>query len=129
MFVNVIQLFLPLFGLAVSAAIAFGASYLRQRTKNEIFGRAVTAVENVVRATVLEAQQTMVDELKEKGNGKLTDGEQLQVKNEVLKAVRSRLSEETLRELQGVTADVEEYLSSLIEAYVYRNKMLPVGKS
>lgn len=129
MFVNVIQLFLPLFGLAVSAAIAFGASYLRQRTKNEIFGRAVTAVENVVRATVLEAQQTMVDELKEKGNGKLTDGEQLQVKNEVLKAVRSRLSEETLRELQGVTADVEGYLSSLIEASVYRNKMLPVGKS
>ena len=78
----------------------------------------------MVRAAVLEAQQTVVDNLKERNGGKLTDEEKEWIKSSVLSAVKDRLTKETLRELQGITADLEGYLSSLIESHVHVNKEL-----
>jgi len=121
LFVEVTKLVLPLMAIAVSAAVAFAADYLRQRSKNEVANRVINSVENVVRAAVLEAQQTVVDSLKERNGGKLKDEEKEQIKSDVLKAVKARLTKETLKELQEVTADLEGYLSSLIESCVYLN--------
>lgn len=125
MLLEITKLLLPLGGLVVTAAIALGAQYLRERSRSEVFSRAILSVESVVKATVLEAQQTIVDGLKEAGAGKLTDSEKAQVKSNVLEAVKDRLIKETVKELQGVTADLEGYLSGLIESHVYSNK---VGK-
>ena len=46
-------------------------------------------------------------------------------------AVKARLTDQTLKELQGITSDLEGCLSSLIESHVYINKELQgvVGKS
>ncbi len=122
--VEIAKLVLPLLALLVSAAVAFAAEYLRQRSKNDVANRAISSVENVVRAAVLEAQQTVVDNLKERNGGKLTDEEKEWIKSSVLSAVKDRLTKETLRELQGITADLEGYLSSLIESHVHVNKEL-----
>lgn len=122
LFVEVTKLLLPLIAIAVSAAVAYAAEYLRQRSKNEVANRAINSIENVVRAAVLEAQQTVVDSLKERNGGKLTDEEKEQIKSDVLKAVKTRLTKEALKELQGITADLEGYLASLIESYVYVHK-------
>jgi len=118
------KLILPLVGLLVSIGVAYAAQYLRQRSKNEVINRVITSTANVVQATVLEAQQTVVDGLKKKNGGKLTEAEKEKIKSDVLKSVKARLTDRTLKELQGVTADLEGYLSSLIESHVYINKDL-----
>ena len=50
LFVEVTKLLLPLIAIAVSAAVAYAAEYLRQRSKNEVANRAINSIENVVRA-------------------------------------------------------------------------------
>ncbi len=117
------KLLLPVAAVLVSAALGFGAEFLRQKTKNEIAGRAISSVESVVKAAVLEAQQTVVESLKERNGGKLTEEEKGWIKSKVLKVVKDRLTSETLKELKGITSDLEGYLSSLIESYVYGNRL------
>ena len=117
------KLLLPVAAVLVSAALGFGAEFLRQKTKNEIAGRAISSVESVVKAAVLEAQQTVVESLKERSGGKLTEEEKGWIKSKVLKVVKDRLTSETLKELKGITSDLEGYLSSLIESYVYGNRL------
>ena len=123
-YVEVGKLVSPLIAIAVSAAVAFAAEYLRQKSKNEVVDRAISSVEIVVRAAVLEAQQTVVDNLKEQNGGKLNDEDKERIKSDVLKAVKERLTRETLKQLEGVTSDLEGYLSGLIESYVHVNKHL-----
>ncbi|HHU61728.1 MAG TPA: hypothetical protein GXZ55_07205 [Natronincola sp.] len=128
LFVELTKLLLPIAALLVTAAIGLGAKLLREKAKNEIFGRAVTTAEKVVKAAVLEAQQTVVDSLKERNGGKLTDDEKKWIKDKVLNSVKQRITTETAKELQSITADLEGYLSDLIEAQVYGNKALMPGK-
>lgn len=123
--VEVTKLLLPLIALAISAALALAARYLREKTKNEVANRAISAVENIVRSAVLEAKQTIVDSLKEQNGGKLTDEDKEEIKTRVLKAIKARLTDETLKELKWITQDIEGYLSSLIESYVHIHKDLP----
>ncbi len=122
LFVEITKLVLPLIAILISAAVGFAGEYLRQRSKNEVANRAINSVENVVRAAVLEAQHTVVENLKERNGGKLTEEEKVQIKSSVLGAVKARLTDQTLKELQGITCDLEGYLSSLIESHVYINK-------
>ena len=77
LFVEITKLVLPLIAVLVSAAVGFAADYLCQRSKNEVANRAINSVENLVRAAVLEAQQTVVDNLKERNGGKLTEEEKV----------------------------------------------------
>jgi len=128
LFVELTKLLLPLAALLVSTALGLGAKLLREKVKNEAFGRAIISVENVVKAAVLEAQQTIVENLKERNGGKLTDDEKIWIKDKVMKAVKERLTSETIKELQGITSDLEGFLSSLIETQVYGNKQLAPGK-
>jgi hypothetical protein len=121
-FVEVSKILLPLISLLVTALVAFGAEYLRQRSKSAILDRAITSVESVVKSAVLEVQQTVVDGLKERNGGKLSEEEIEQIKHDVLQSVRARLTTETMKELQGVTSDIEAYLISMIEAYVHVHK-------
>lgn len=113
---------LPIVGIILSAGLTYSAQFLRQRIKSEAANRAISSVENIVQAAVLEAQQTVVDNLKELNGGKLTDEEKVQIKSSVLAAVKARLTEETINELRGITADVEGYLTSLIESHVHIHK-------
>ena len=113
---------LPIVGIILSAGLTYSAQFLRQRIKGEAANRAISSVENIVQAAVLEAQQTVVDNLKELNGGKLTDEEKEQIKSSVLAAVKARLTEETINELRGITADVEGYLTSLIESHVHIHK-------
>lgn len=122
LFVEITKLVLPLIAILISAAVGFAGEYLRQRSKNEVANRAINSVENVVRAAVLEAQHTVVENLKERNGGKLTEEEKVQIKSSVLGAVKARLTDQTLKELQGITCDLEGYLSSHIESHVYINK-------
>ena len=110
-FVEVAKLLLPLIGLLISFLVAFGAEYLRQRAKNQVVARAIEAVEGIVKGAVLEAQQTIVEDLKAANGGKLTEGDKRRIKENVLKAIKSRL-----------TQDLEAYLIGLLESYVYMNK-------
>ena len=48
----------------------------------------------------------------------------MQIKSSELAAVKARLTEETINELRGITADVEGYLTSLIESHVHIHKEL-----
>lgn len=121
-FVEVAKLLLPLIGLLISFLVAFGAEYLRQRAKNQVVARAIEAVEGIVKGAVLEAQQTIVEDLKAANGGKLTEGDKRRIKENVLKAIKSRLTQDTIKELQGITQDLEAYLIGLLESYVYMNK-------
>ncbi|HOL24606.1 MAG: hypothetical protein ACOX4N_05975 [Dethiobacteraceae bacterium] len=120
--VELTKLVLPFVGVMLSFAVAYGAEFFRQKSKSEVANRAINSVENIVQAAVLEAQQTVVDNLKELNGGKLTDEEKVQIKSSVLAAVKARLTEETINELRGITADVEGYLTSLIESHVHIHK-------
>ena len=121
-FLELAKLILPVGALVVSVALAYVADLMRQKSKSEVANRAISSVENIVQAAVLEAQQTVVDNLKELNGGKLTDEEKVQIKSSVLAAVKARLTEETINELRGITADVEGYLTSLIESRVHIHK-------
>ena len=75
LFVELTKLLLPVVALLVCTALGFGANLLRQKTKNEAVERAIGSVESIVKSAVLEAQQTVVDNLKERNGGKLTEEE------------------------------------------------------
>ena len=88
--VELTKLLLPIGALLLTAAIGLGANYLREKAKNEVFGRAISSTERIVKAAVLEAQQTVVDSLKERNGGKLTDDEKKWIKDKVLASVKQR---------------------------------------
>lgn len=128
LFIEITKLLLPVAALLVSAALGLGAKLLREKLKSEVAIRAIVSVEKVVKSAVLEAQQTLVIDLKERNGGKLTVDEKIWIKERVLGAVKDRITSETLNELKGITADLEGYLTGLIEAQVYGNKVLATGK-
>jgi hypothetical protein len=59
---------LPIVGIILSAGLTYSAQFLRQRIKSEVANRAISSVENIVQAAVLEAQQTVVDNLNVNGH-------------------------------------------------------------
>ena len=123
--IEIMKLFLPLVALLISAGLALASKYLREKTKNEIANRAITSLENIIRSAVLEAKQTIADNLKEANDGKLRDEDKKRIKESVLNAVKSRLTSETLKELEWITNDIEGYLSSLIESHVHLYNTIP----
>lgn len=127
--VELTKLVLPFVGVMLSFAVAYGAEFFRQKSKSEVANRAINSVENIVQAAVLEAQQTVVDNLKELNGGKLTDEEKVQIKSSVLAAVKARLTEETINELRGITADVEGYLTSCPVSIFTKNSVVLLGES
>lgn len=121
-FLEVAKAVLPFVGMAVTAAVATGAEYIRQRARSEIVRRAMDSARHVTKAAVLEAQQTAVVPLKESNGGNLTESEAEAIKQDVIDAVHERLAEETKKQLALVIDDLEGYFGSLIERYIYEHK-------
>ena len=67
-FLELAKLILPVGALVVSVALAYVADLMRQKSKSEVANRAISSVENIVQAAVLEAQQTVVDNLNVNGH-------------------------------------------------------------
>ena len=107
-------------GLVISVGIPLLFTVIRKKVKDEKLNRLLSRVENIVRKVVILVDQTYVDALKEEG---LFDKEAQKAAFEMCKEkVLEMLNEETVTALAETFADYEEWIRTLIEAYVRENK-------
>lgn len=108
-------------GLAITVGIPFLFTLLRKKIKDEKLARLLTRVENIVKQTVILINQTYVDALKEEG---LFDKEAQKAAFEMCKEkVLAMLNDETIVAIAETFGDYEEWIRTLIEAYVRENKL------
>ena len=108
-------------GLVITVGIPFLFTLLRKKVKDEKLARLLTRVENIVKQTVILVNQTYVDALKEEG---LFDKEAQKAAFEMCKEkVLAMLNDETIVAVTETFGDYEEWIRTLIEAYVRENKL------
>lgn len=108
-------------GLVITVGIPFLFTLLRKKVKDEKLARLLTRVENIVKQTVILINQTYVDALKEEG---LFDKEAQKAAFEMCKEkVLAMLNEESIKAIAETFGDFDEWIRTLIEAYVRENKM------
>ena len=101
-------------GVLILIAFSFkgimkGIEYLKENTENEEFKKAITILENIVSNTVVAANQTYVDKLKEEG------GFDKRAQEEIFNADTKDLLDETIE-------NVDIFINDLIEKEVRKNK-------
>lgn len=108
-------------GLVISVGIPLLFTVIRNKVKDEKLNRLLSRVELIVSKAVILVDQTYVDALKEEG---LFDKEAQKAAFEMCKEkVLEMLNEETIKALAETFADYEEWIRTLIEAYVRENKL------
>ena len=108
-------------GLAITVGIPFLFTLLRKKIKDEKLARLISRVENIVSKTVILINQTYVDALKEEG---LFDKEAQKAAFEMCKEkVLAMLNDEAIVAIAETFGDYEEWIRTLIEAYVRENKL------
>lgn len=108
-------------GLVITVGIPFLFTLLRKKIKDEKLARLLTRVENIVKQTVILINQTYVDALKEEG---LFDKEAQKAAFEMCKEkVLAMLNDEAIVAIAETFGDYEEWIRTLIEAYVRENKL------
>ena len=108
-------------GLVITVGIPFLFSLLRKKIKDEKLARLLSRVENIVKQTVILINQTYVDALKEEG---LFDKEAQKAAFEMcMEKVLTMLNDEAIVAIAETFGDYEEWLRTLIEAYVRENKL------
>lgn len=108
-------------GLAITVGIPFLFTLLRKKIKDEKLARLISRVENIVSKTVILVNQTYVDALKEEG---LFDKEAQKAAFEMCKEkVLAMLNDEAIVAIAETFGDYEEWIRTLIEAYVRENKL------
>lgn len=108
-------------GLVITVGIPFLFTLLRKKVKDEKIARLLTRVENIVKQTVILINQTYVDALKEEG---LFDKEAQKAAFEMCKEkVLATLNDEAIVAIAETFGDYEEWIRTLIEAYVRENKL------
>lgn len=112
-------------GVLILIAFSFkgimkGIEYLKENTENEEFKKAITILENIVSNTVVAANQTYVDELKEKGG--FTKEAQEEIFNGVKERVLDQLNANTKDLLDATIENVDIFINDLIEKEVRKNK-------
>lgn len=108
-------------GLVITVGIPFLFTLLRKKIKDEKLARLLSRVENIVKQTVILINQTYVDALKEEG---LFDKEAQKAAFEMCKEkVLAMLNDEAIVAIAETFGDYEEWLRTLIEAYVRENKL------
>lgn len=100
--------------------IAYGANYLRKRSKNETIDKYITMLENTITDCVIATNQTFVQELKE--NGKFTKEAQAIALQKTYDNVMRILSDEAKKYLAEVYGDLQAKVLESIEASVKANK-------
>ena len=108
-------------GLVITVGIPFLFTLLRKKVKDEKLARLLSRVENIVKQTVILINQTYVDALKEEG---LFDKEAQKAAFEMcMEKVLAMLNDEAIVAIAETFGDYEEWLRTLIEAYVRENKL------
>ena len=108
-------------GLVITVGIPLLFTLLRKKVKDEKIARLLTRVENIVKQTVILINQTYVDALKEEG---LFDKEAQKAAFEMCKEkVLAMLNDESIVAIAETFGDYEEWIRTLIEAYVRENKL------
>ena len=108
-------------GLVITVGIPFLFTLLRKKVKDEKLARVISRVENIVKQTVILINQTYVDALKEEG---LFDKEAQKAAFEMCKdKVLAMLNDEAIVAIAETFGDYEEWIRTLIEAYVRENKL------
>ena len=108
-------------GLVITVGIPCLFTLLRKKIKDEKLARVISRVENIVKQTVILINQTYVDALKEEG---LFDKEAQKAAFEMCKdKVLAMLNDEAIVAIAETFGDYEEWIRTLIEAYVRENKM------
>mgnify|MGYP001451723113 FL=1 len=112
-------------GVLILIAFSFkgimkGIEYLKENTENEEFKKAISILENIVSNTVVAANQTYVDELKEKGG--FTKEAQEEIFNNVKERVLDQLNADTKDLLDETIENVDIFINDLIEKEVRKNK-------
>ena len=108
-------------GLVITVGIPFLFTLLRKKIKDEKLARLLSRVENIVKQTVILVNQTYVDALKEEG---LFDKEAQKAAFEMCKdKVLAMLNDEAIVAIAETFGDYEEWIRTLIEAYVRENKL------
>ena len=108
-------------GLVISVGIPLLFAVIRNKVKDEKLARLISRVEDIVNKTVILVNQTYVDALKEEG---LFDKEAQKAAFEMCKEkVLAMLNDEAIVAIAETFGDYEEWIRTLIEAYVRENKL------
>lgn len=107
----------------ISVAGAWLASKLGKVKQAENITIAINEVENAARLTVLELQQTIVDELKASAaDGKLTEQEKKALGDALIAKTIEKLSAPSETLLRGAGVDVEKIIQGAGEALIAQIK-------
>jgi hypothetical protein len=108
-------------GLVITVGIPFLFVLLRKKVKDEKLAHLLARVENIVKQTVILVNQTYVDALKEEG---LFDKQAQKIAFDMCKEkILDMLNDEAITAIKETFCDYEEWLRTLIEAYVRENKL------
>ena len=108
-------------GIVITVGIPYIFTLIRKKIKDEKLERIINRVENIVSKTVILVNQTYVDALKE---ADMFDTEAQKAAFEMCKEkVLAMLNEESINAIAETFGDFDEWIRTLIEAYVRDNKM------
>lgn len=108
-------------GLVITVGIPYIFTLIRKKIKDEKLERIINRVENLVSKTVILVNQTYVDALKE---ADMFDAEAQKAAFAMCKdKVLAMLNEESIKAIAETFGDFDEWIRTLIEAYVRDNKM------
>lgn len=111
-------------GFVITVVITFLFTLLRKKIKDDKLNRIITRVENIVSKTVTLINQTYVDALKEQD---MFDKEAQKAAFEMCKEkVLQMLNEESIKAIAETFGDFDEWIRTLIEAYVRENKYVTI---
>lgn len=108
-------------GAVISVGIPMLFVVIRKKVKDEKLERIINRVENIVSKTVILVNQTYVDALKE--NDKFDKAAQIAAFNMCKEKVLAMLNDESIKAIAETFGDFDEWIRTLIEAYVRENKM------
>ena len=108
-------------GLVITVGIPYIFTLIRKKVKDEKIERIISRVENIVSKTVTLINQTYVDALKE---ANMFDKEAQKAAFDMCKEkVLEMLNEESIKAIVETFGDFDEWIRTLIEAYVRDNKI------
>ncbi len=99
--------------------ISTKAEELKTKTNNELYNKYIDMLNQTVTNCVITTQQTYVDSLKKQGKFDLEA--QKQAFQDTYAAVLKLLPQEAYEYLNTITADLDQYIVSMIETRVYYN--------
>lgn len=93
---------------------------LKSKVPNSSLKEKIDIVQDIILNAVLETNQTLVDELKKNGQFDYNQKEKALTKTK--QRVFSLLTDDLKEALSKVTSDINEYITTSIEAKVFENK-------